>query len=105
MRSPFSFCHRHRSTFARPIWNNGAQSNIFTNATTPQSVQHAYEVQAKERQGNPVVLEIARAFALHNFRSAAQGSKGASLRDVDLKADFGWPTTLDELKAALERTS
>jgi hypothetical protein len=88
-------------TYARPIWNNGAQSNAFTNSTTPQSVQHTYEQMAKARQGNPVVLEIARAFALRNFRRSEDGEKGAALREVNLKQEFGWPTSLEELRAAL----
>jgi hypothetical protein len=88
-------------TYARPIWNNGAQSNIFTNSTTPQSVQHTYEQMAKARQGNPVVLEIAKAFALRNFRQSEVSGKSAALREVNLKAEFGWPTTMDELKSAL----
>ncbi|HEX9843648.1 MAG TPA: hypothetical protein VGC20_12900, partial [bacterium] len=88
-------------TYARPIWNNGAQSNIFTNSTTPQSVQHTYDQMAKARQGNPVVLEIAKAFALRNFRQSEVSGKSAALREVNLKAEFGWPTTMDELKSAL----
>jgi hypothetical protein len=88
-------------TYARPIWNNGAQSNIFTNVTTPQGVEHTYEQLAKARQGNPVVLEIAKAFALRNFRQSAGGQKAESLKDVNLKQEFGWPTTIAELKAAL----
>jgi hypothetical protein len=90
-------------SYARPIWNSGAQSGAFANMTTPQSVEHAYESMVKSRQGNPVVLEIARAFAMRNFRTgAAEGEPpGAVLRQTDLKTQFGWPTTLAELKAAL----
>ncbi|HKI99616.1 MAG TPA: hypothetical protein VKB51_14170 [bacterium] len=88
-------------SYARPIWSNGAQSSAFTNLTTPQSVQHTYEAMIKAHQGNPVVLEIARAFALRNFRSEDSGDQSAVLRETDLKGEFGWPTTMAELKAAL----
>jgi hypothetical protein len=88
-------------TYARPIWNSGAQSNVFTNVTTPQGVQHTYEQLAKSRQGNPVVLEIARAFAMRNFRQQQEGDTGAALRETDLKAEFGWPTTVAQLKSSM----
>lgn len=88
-------------SFARPIWNSGAQSSAFTNATTPQGVQLLYEQYSASRQGNPVMLELARAFALHNFRGANGDGNAPPLTEVDLKEQFGWPTTIRELQAAL----
>jgi hypothetical protein len=87
-------------TYARPIWNNGAQSNVFANATTPQSVEHAYEQAAKAKQGNPVTLEIAKAIALNNFRQASRG-KAVNLGEINLKSEFGWPSTVAELKTVI----
>lgn len=90
-------------SYARPIWNSGAQSSIFANCTSPASVEHTYENMSKGRHGNPVVLEIAKAFALRNFRPAeASLPKGAVLREVNLKKEFGWPTTVADLRRQMQ---
>ena len=51
------------------------------------------------------MLEIARAFALRSFKHSDQESKRAFMREVDLHAEFNWPTSLAELKAAMRSPS
>ena len=87
--------------YLRPIYENASQSSIFTDANTPQSVQQRYEALMKARKGNPFLLEIARAFAMRNFKSLTIESQRAYMRDVDLKADFGWPATMQELQNSM----
>ncbi|NIP74013.1 MAG: hypothetical protein GWO16_13785 [Gammaproteobacteria bacterium] len=90
-------------SFARNIYNNGSQITAFDQAQTPQSVEQRYEQMVKARQGNPLVLEVAKALALHNFRNSAREANAAYLREVDLKQEFGWPATMAELEAAMRR--
>jgi hypothetical protein len=91
----------HIRAYLRPIYENASQSSIFTDANTPQSVQQRYDALMKARKGNPFLLEIARAFAMRNFKSVNIESKRAYMRDIDLKEDFGWPATTKELLDAM----
>lgn len=87
--------------YLRPIYENASQSSIFTDANTPQSVQQRYDALMKSRKGNPFLLEIARAFAMRNFKSLNIESKRAYMREIDLKEEFGWPSTTKELLDAM----
>jgi hypothetical protein len=89
-------------TFARTVYQNASQSTLFDDAATPQSVEQRYENLLKSRQGNPLVLEIAKAFALRNFQKSNKDAKQAFMRDLDLQAEFRWPVTLEALKAQLK---
>lgn len=92
-------------SYARPLYTNGSQSKLFDEASTPKSVEQRYEAFVRSKQGNPAVLEIAKAFALRSFKHSDQESKRAFMQEVDLHAEFNWPTTLAELKAAMRSPS
>jgi len=84
-------------SYAQAIFKNASQSTLFTDANTLQSVQQRYDSLAKSRQGNPVVVEIARAFAMRRFKHVDNESKRAFMREVNFREGFGWPATLDDL--------
>ena len=84
-------------SFARSLHDNGSRSSIFENIQTPQAVEQRYEAMAANRQGNPLVLEIALAFAFNAFQESDLEEKKAAMREIDLKKEFGWPATMEEL--------
>lgn len=90
--------------FVRPVYNSARQSTLFSEVTTPQGVQQRYETLVKARQGNPVLLELARAFAVQGFRSGEAGEENRSfVASLDLHKEFGWPTDVEALRNALAR--
>lgn len=89
--------------FARPIYTNGSQSTLFGDCTTPQSVEQRYEALFQGRQVNPLILEIAKAFALHAFKSTQETVDKSVLINMDLAREFGWPHTMDDLRRQMPK--
>lgn len=87
--------------FVRPIWNNGRQSTLFNEATTPQGIHQRYETLKQERQVNTLLLEVARAFAMARFQESDEQEKSRFLRDLDLVKEFGWPEHVGALEQLL----
>ena len=85
--------------FVKPVWTNASQSTLFEGRTTQELVNQRYQQLRKAKQGNPVLVELARAFAIEASRSAEQEQAVAFLKDLDLVAEFHWPNTLEEVKA------
>ena len=85
--------------FVKPVWTNASQSTLFEGRTTQDLVNQRYQQLLKAKQGNPVLVELARAFAIEASRSAEQEQAVAFLKDLDLVAEFQWPNTLEEVKA------
>jgi hypothetical protein len=91
--------------FLKPLFTNAQQSSTFDKCRTEQSVQHRYLKIRDEKGANPIMLELARAFALANLRIAQAESIHAFLNEVDLAREFHWPASLAELKERLGRKS
>ncbi len=87
--------------FARALHTNASSSTLFDNIQTPQGVEQRYEAVLKSRQGNPLVIEIARELALSAFKMSDREEKKAYMREVDLHEEFGWPTSINELHAQM----
>ena len=88
-------------TFARNIYNTGNQSSLFTETTTPQSVNQRYDTLKENKQANPLILELAKGFALGGFQESNLEEKKEFMAQLDLKTEFDWPTNLSELKLAM----
>lgn len=91
--------------FLKPLFTNAQQSTAFDKCRTEQSVQHRYQKILEEKGANPLMLELARAFALANLRVSQQESIQSFLNDVDLVKEFKWPATLADLKQQMTRKS
>lgn len=91
--------------YLRPIYNNGRQSTLFSEVTTPQGVEQRYETLIKSKQGNPVITELARRFALASFQAGASDDEERTdeLRGLDLRSEFKWPASVREVDALLRR--
>jgi hypothetical protein len=85
--------------FVKPVWTNASQSTVFEGRNTQELVNQRYQQLKKAKQGNPVLLELARAFAIELGKSAQQEQAAAFLKDLDLMTEFQWPTSLEEVKA------
>ena len=57
----------------------------------------------EEKGANPIMLELARAFALATLRVVQQESIQNFLVEVDLPKEFKWPASLADLKQHLAR--
>lgn len=84
--------------FVKPVWTNASQSTLFEDRPTQELVNQRYQQLRKAKQGNPVLVELARAFAIERCRSAQQEQAQSFLKDLDLAAEFGWPITLEEMR-------
>lgn len=85
--------------FVKPVWTNASQSTLFEGANTPDLVDRRYQQMRKTKQGNPIVVELARAFALAMTQKPMPDQEAASIKDLNLVAEFQWPSTLEEMKA------
>lgn len=85
--------------FVKPVWTNASQSTLFEGRTTVELVNQRYQQLRKAKQGNPVLVELARAFAIELCRTAQQEQAQVFLKDLDLVAEFGWPSSVDEVRA------
>lgn len=93
-------------SFVKPIWTNANQSTAFQGRNTPDLINQRYEHLRKTKQGNPIIIEMARAFALDLCRTAKEEQPSATfVEDLDLAAEFGWPTTVDEMRRQWERSA
>jgi hypothetical protein len=84
--------------FVKPVWTNASQSTLFEDRATQELVNQRYQQLRKAKQGNPVLVELARAFAIERCRSAQQEQAQGFLKDLDLAAEFGWPISLEEMR-------
>jgi hypothetical protein len=89
--------------FLKPLFSNAQASSAFDKCRTEQSVQHRYAKIKEEKGANPIMLELARAFALANLRTAQQESIQVFLNEVDLVKEFKWPASLSDLKQQFAR--
>ncbi len=92
-------------SFVKPVWTNANQSTAFQGRTTPELINQRYEHLRKTKQGNPIIIEMARAFALDLCRTAEQELPSSFVEDLDLVAEFGWPTTVDEMRRQWEMSA
>ena len=85
--------------FVKPVWTNASQSPLFQGRNTPDLVNQRYEQLRKTKQGNPVVVELARAFAMELCRAEEQPAEAQSfLEKLDLVSEFGWPSTVEDMR-------
>lgn len=89
--------------FLKPLFTNAQQSSSFDKCRTEQSVQHRYLKIREEKGANPIMLELARAFALATLRITQRESIQTFLNEVDLVKEFHWPASLAELKEQIAR--
>lgn len=87
--------------FLKPLHANARQSSIFDQCRTMQSIDHRYQKVRQEPSVNPIMLELARAFAVSGMRSAQEESMHQFVREVDPAREFHWPTELGQLERAL----
>lgn len=85
--------------FVKPVWTNASQSTLFGGANSPELVDRRYEQLRKTKQGNPIVVELARAFALAMTQKTMQDQEATSLKDLNLVEEFHWPASLEDMKA------
>jgi len=88
-------------SFLRPIYSNASQSATFDNCMSVASVHQRYAKLKEEKSANIVMLELGRAFALAAFKAVQAESLRNFMKEIDLHAEFNWPTSLDELKPAV----
>ena len=86
-------------SFVKPVWTNASQSNLFEGPKTPELVDQRYQQLRTAKQGNPVLLELARAFALESTKAAEQEEATTFVKDLDLVAELHWPASLEDVKA------
>jgi hypothetical protein len=89
--------------FLKPLYTNAQQSSAFDKARTETSVQHRYQKLKTEKGVNPLMLELARSFALSNLKVAQSESIQQFINEIDLVSEFRWPSSLDELKQSLQK--
>lgn len=85
--------------FVKPVWTNASQSTLFEGRTTIELVNQRYQQLRKAKQGNPVLVELARAFAIERCRTAEQEQAQVFMKDLDVAGEFGWPTSLEDVRA------
>jgi hypothetical protein len=85
--------------FVKPLWTNASQSTLFEGPKTTELVNQRYQLLRKAKQGNPVLIELARAFALVATKTAEQEEATGFLKDLDMVGELQWPSTLEDVKA------
>ncbi|MBI4083313.1 MAG: hypothetical protein HY423_11955 [Candidatus Lambdaproteobacteria bacterium] len=88
-------------SFLKPIHSNAAQSATFDNCMSVASVHQRYQKLREEKSANVVMLELGKAFALSAFKAVQAESTRQFMKELDFAGEFGWPTTVAELKARL----
>jgi hypothetical protein len=91
--------------FIKPVWTNASQSTLFEGRNTVELVNQRYQQMRKAKQGNPVLVELARAFAIERCQFAQQEQANAFLKDLDLVAEFQWPNSAEEMRAYWAKAS
>jgi len=93
-------------SFVKPVWTNANQSTMFEGRNAPDLINQRYEHLRKTKQGNPIIIEMARAFALSLLRTPKEEQTSATFaEDLDLVAEFGWPATVDEMRRQWEKSA
>jgi hypothetical protein len=88
--------------YLKPLYTNAQQSSVFDNCMTEASVRQRFEKLDSEKSSNKVMIELARAFALANLNKLGEPGQSEFLDTLNLKEEFQWPATLEELKAQLK---
>jgi len=89
--------------FLKPLYTNAQQSSTFDKCRTESSVNHRYQKIKAEKGANPIMLDLARAFAISNLKVAQSESIQQFINEVDLVTEFNWPAGLDTLKQQLQK--
>jgi len=89
--------------FLKPLFTNAQQSSTFDKCRTESSVNHRYQKIKAEKGVNPIMLDLARAFAISNLKIAQAESIQQFINDVDLVTEFHWPLGLGDLKQSLQK--
>jgi hypothetical protein len=89
--------------FLKPLFTNAQQSSTFDKCRTESSVNHRYQKIKAEKGANPIMLDLARAFAISNLKTAQAESIQQFVNEVDLVSEFHWPPGLDDLKQQLQK--
>ncbi len=84
--------------FIKPLYQNASQSTLFDGKTTVKAVNQRYEAIRQSKLGNPVVVELAKAFALVVSKTVDAEQQQAFLKDLDLVGEFHWPATLNDVR-------
>ncbi|MCH8882144.1 MAG: hypothetical protein IIA41_01445 [SAR324 cluster bacterium] len=84
--------------FLKPLHTNAEQSSTFDKCRTEKSVELRYKKVLEEKGANPLMLHLARAFALAALKIAQAESIQHFIDDVDLVGEFRWPATLEDLR-------
>lgn len=88
--------------FLKPLYANAGQSTLFDKCHTEKSVKYRYQKIQEERGVNPVMLEMARAYALSTLKTVQAATMKNFMFEVNLVGEFNWPTDIEELKKQLE---
>ncbi|MCH8842149.1 MAG: hypothetical protein IID61_04140 [SAR324 cluster bacterium] len=89
--------------FLKPLHANARQSTTFDKCRTEKSVNYRYQKIQEERGVNPVMLELARSFAMATLKTAQEETVKNFIVEVNLVGEFKWPADMDELKEHLQQ--
>ena len=86
-------------SYLKPLYANAQQSSLFDNCLTEASIRQRYEKVMSEKNSNTSMVEMARAFALAKLSRLEDPGQRDFLERLDLREEFNWPGSLEELKA------
>ena len=89
-------------SYLKPLYNNAEQSSIFDNCISEASIRQRYEKLMSEKNANPTLVEMARAFSQARVSHFDDPAQQEFLEQLDLKSEFGWPSSLAELRAGIK---
>ncbi len=84
--------------FLKPLHTNAQQSSTFDKCRTETSVELIYKKVLAEKGANPLMLHLARAFAVAALKIAQAESIQHFIDEVDLVEEFSWPASLEDLR-------
>ena len=73
-------------------------SSTFDQCRSEKSVEIRYKKVLEERGANPLMLHLARAFAVVALKVAQAESIQHFIEEVDLVEEFQWPASLEDLR-------
>ena len=89
-------------SYLKPMFVNAQQSALFDNCLTEASIRQRYDKVMAEKSSNVTMVELARAFAIAELNKQEEPEQRAFLQQLNLREEFNWPRTLEEMKSQLK---
>lgn len=86
-------------SYLKPIYTNASQSSIYDNCVTETAINQRYQKLVEEKTSNPIMLELSKSIAMAKLNTSSNAEELKFLEELDLKAEFDWPVSFEELKA------